>query len=604
MSFRKLVWFWLALAASTSTALGDAIVVSQAMKASTIAEYFVDQDGVRLKMEIGPADLDAFRNLLPDSTYQKLGHEPRPLGERILEFFQRDWVIRADNGEPLLGRVVLIDSRRRLRRDDITGEPLAIQPKDAERVLYLELAYSWKDRPQSISLQPPLGKEGRVPTANVGFVLYHDGVAVNDFRYLSAVATVDLDWSDPWYSRFRHRNLKRQFDAPLSVFLYVDFFELRKEIVVRPKDLQQWVDLGLEGQQTIAVEQQEELKQRVADFLSRRSPVTIDGRPVQGTLDRIHFIRRTLRTTGVVDPPEPLDVNVATLGVIFVYPLNGLPQQASVAWDLFGDKMQSIPAVATDQAGGLPSELTPDDPLLVWTNFLKNPTRPAMMTVARPESRRISVPVASGVCIVVVLALLTTRLFRKKARRSALAWTAMTAAMVLAIVALPFFRMSVVDPFSAAPAVEPRQAEQLLHALLYNIYRSFDHRDESLVYDRLALSISGELLSEVYLQVRRGMELANQGGASVKIDDVEMLEVVQQPSADAAGLTFRCRWNASGSVGHWGHIHRRTNQYDAVVTVTPMDGTWKISNIDLQDERRVGMGENQIGEGPSPGTPR
>ena len=31
-------------------------------------------------------------------------------------------------------------------------------------------------------------------------------------------------------------------DAPLSVFLYVEPFEVRKEIVVRPRDLQQWID--------------------------------------------------------------------------------------------------------------------------------------------------------------------------------------------------------------------------------------------------------------------------------------------------------------------------------------------------------------------------
>ena len=30
----------------------------------------------------------------------------------------------------------------------------------------------------------------------------------------------------------------------------------------------------------------------------------MDGKPVEGVLDRIHFVRRTLRTTGVVDPPD------------------------------------------------------------------------------------------------------------------------------------------------------------------------------------------------------------------------------------------------------------------------------------------------------------
>ena len=52
----------------------DAIVVSQAMFASTIVEYFVEDDHVRVELEIGMQDLQAFRNILPESIYAKLGN--------------------------------------------------------------------------------------------------------------------------------------------------------------------------------------------------------------------------------------------------------------------------------------------------------------------------------------------------------------------------------------------------------------------------------------------------------------------------------------------------------------------------------------------------
>jgi hypothetical protein len=135
-------------------------------------------------------------------------------------------------------------------------------------------------------------------------------------------------------------------------------------------------------------------------------------------------------------------------------------------------------------------------------------------------------------------------------------------------------------------ALESHQAEEVLHALLHNTYRAFDRRDESLVYDRLALSISGDLLSDVYLQMRRSMELENQGGARVKVDQVEVLEVDEQKAA-GTGLAFACRWTAAGSVGHWGHIHRRINQYDAVITIESVDRVWKITRIDLREEQRI-----------------
>jgi hypothetical protein len=571
------------------TALGDAIMVSKAMTASTVAEIFVEANGIRVEMEVGVADLEAFANLLPDAVWEDLGKEPRPLAERIEAFLEKDWVISHEDGQALSGRLVQMVPRKRIRRDEITGEPLPVQPAAAENVLFVELAYTWSSRPDSLAILPPMGEDGRTPAANIGFVLYHGGVPVNDFRYLAAESTVDLDWDDPWYSRFRHRNLKRQYDAPLSVFLYVESFEIRKEIVVRPKDLQQWVDVGLQAKETISVESQEALKQQVADFLSERSPVTVDGQPVQGTLDRIHFIRRSLRTTGVVDPPEDLDVNTATLGVIFVYPIDGLPQEASLTWDLFGPRIQNVPAAATDEAGGMPSVLSAEDPELRWQNLLTNPTVPAMMSVLSPEEPKISVPVISGLLFGLVLLLLPVGYHKARRGKDIPQGVVLAgaAALVLGVLTLPYARASLPSPLTKGPVLETQQAETVLHALLHNVYRAFDHRDESLVYDQLGLSISGDLLTDVYLQVRRSMELENQGGARVKVDEVDMLEIADEQQPSGSSLAFRCRWTAAGSVGHWGHIHRRTNQYDAVITIEPVEDVWKITAIDLREEQRV-----------------
>ncbi len=579
----------LSAAMAPLTALGDALMVAQARTAATIADFFVDQQGIRVEIEVGARDLGAFRNVLPDGAYEKLGHEPSSAAERIKTFFEQDWVIRTDDSAPLVGRVVRLLPKKRISRDEITGEPLPVQPEDPENVLLVELAYSWNDPPKSLSLQPPMGDDGRMPTANVGFVLYHCGVPVNDFRYLGAESTVDLDWDDPWYSRFRNKNLRRQYDAPLSVFLYVESFEVRKEIIVRPKDLQQWIDLGLEGEQTIPVEMQEALKQQVAEFLAERGTVTVDGQPVKGQLDRIHFVRRSLRMTGVVDPPEELDVNTATLGVIFVYPIDGLPQEASVAWDLFSPRMQKVPAAATDEAGGMPATLSPEDPQLTWQNFLTNPTMPVMMAVSPPQAPTIFIPVISGLCFGLAVLLLPVGLFRAKKENGVSRGLVLAAAatIVMGVLCLPYARASLTSPISRGPTLDSPQAKEVLHALLYNVYRAFDHRDESLVYDRLGLSISGDLLSDVYLQVRRSMELENQGGARVKVDEVTVLDVLKEGELETPGFEYRCRWIAAGSVGHWGHIHRRANQYDAVITVEPVDGVWKITAIDLREEQRV-----------------
>lgn len=578
------------IAAAGNHADADAVVVSRAMQASTIAEIFIEQEHVRAEIEVGAVDAAAFANALPDELYEKVTGHARPFDDRIRTFFESNWVVQGD-GQPLRGKLERTVPAKRVVRDDVSGEPMADQPADAEIVIRLTLRYELEDRPQSLTIRPPL--TGKDAVANVGFVCYHNGLPVNDFRYMPGEVTLDLDWADPWYSRFRNPNLRRQFDAPLSAYLYVEPYEVRKEIIVRPKDLQVWLDLGLGDDGVIPVSQQEELKERAADFLSAQNPVTIDGQPAQGRLDRIHFIHRTLRSTGIIEPAVDLDATSATLGVIFVYAVAQLPEQVSMKWDLFTPKIQSIPAVAADEAGGLPTVVTPDDPLLKWKNYLTNPTSPQMMTVARPPSQRhFAVPLLSVFCggmMVVTLAVVGRRWSMGRAvSRFALA-TAI-AAMTVGVILLPFARVSIAVPFEGPPALSDRQREEVISSLLHNVYRAFDHHDENLIYDRLAKSISGELLPDVYLKTRKSMEVKNQGGLRISVKEVIVteLESVDEGSSE---LSFRCRWRVTGWIGHWGHVHARANEHLALITIAARDGVWKITAIEMLDKQPVGRSQ-------------
>jgi hypothetical protein len=42
-----------------------------------------------------------------------------------------------------------------------------------------------------------------------------------------------------------------------------------------------------------------------------------------------------------------------------------------------------------------------------------------------------------------------------------------------------------------------------------------------------------------------------------------------------------------GSVGHWGHIHIRKNQYEASIVVEAVEGSWKITDLELLEEERI-----------------
>ena len=109
------------------------------MEATTIAEVFIDEALIRVDLEIGVADLGAFGNLMPDEIYERIYEQPQPLAERLPRFFRDDLVIRAD-GEPLVGEIAQIIGRRRVKRDEITGEPLAAGDDAGERLRQTQAA--------------------------------------------------------------------------------------------------------------------------------------------------------------------------------------------------------------------------------------------------------------------------------------------------------------------------------------------------------------------------------------------------------------------------------------------------------------------------------
>lgn len=563
------------------SARADAIVVNQSMKAPTIAEFFVERDRVRAELEIGFQDFEAFRNLLPIEILERLELGNEPLPERFGQFFQEDFVLKAD-GEILVPSLNSIEGRPRARRDEVTGESLPASEEEKEVVLFVQLEYPLPDPPpRALTLTPPMGDATGGSSATVGFILYHEGLAVNDFRYLSIEATVDLDWDDPWYSKFRHPNLKRQYDAPIRGFLYAEPFEIRKEIIARPRDLEEWIDLGLEGKKALTPADQEAILEKAAAFLAERCPVTIDGEPANGTLDRIHFVRRSLRQTSVVGPGEELPVLSATIGAIFVYPITGLPQEAAMEWDLFTGRTAMMQGIATDEAGGLPVTVTPDDPVLVWKNYLKNPTVPGLVEIAPPSpDPGWQIPVTAILGLGLVFWLLRENVPMKQ-RKAAWAGVVILGFLVL----VPATRIRV--PMGGGDSADADRSAAVVEGLLQNVYRSFDFREESDIYDTLEKSVSGDLLTDVYLEIQRALQLENQGGAKTKVKEVDLVSTEPQAAGAGPGFTSRAKWTVLGSVGHWGHIHQRKNGYEAELTIEPVDGAWKLTGLQLLGEERL-----------------
>jgi len=139
--------------------------------------------------------------------------------------------------------------------------------------------------------------------------------------------------------------------------------------------------------------------------------------------------------------------------------------------------------------------------------------------------------------------------------------------------------------FNTIPSEE--KTSQILQGLLLNMYRSFSYSNEEAVYDQMSKSVSGDLLTAVYLQNRNVMRIDEEDQAKVYVDRLDIRQIESLSVVEGEGFSALVRWDVYGSVNHWEHIHYRCNSYKAKLTLMPKDKYWVITNFGLIDEERI-----------------
>ncbi len=584
----------------------DWINLTGAETSPNIAEIYVLDDHIELVLEIYIGNLDTFDELIPDGWSIDSNFIRPTLEKRLQKFATETFQFIPNTGENLLAKLVLVEPRLRIDRksplagmiNPYTRQRISAAPKD-KRVLYAKINYPFATKPKTLTIIPPLDDDGRA-LVSLGFIVYHKSVPVIDFRYLGAPAKLFLDWEDPWYSAFDNPNLKRHHKSALMSYLYIEPYEVRHEILARVKDLEKWMDLGLRGGEYIELDELEPLKQRIGEFMLTKNPVRIDGKPYRPILDRTNYIKVALSGIQLLEQPERLEISTAIIGVIITYITDGLPQQVTMDWELFTEQVQQVPATATDPAGPFLSYVTPDDNRVIWNNFLKKYEIPRVEEIIVSESISTKQIPAITVLCVLVLTIMYLRFFQRQRSETSVR-TVLILSFVLSGIALltfPFLRINIPVPGVVATSLNNEEASVLINELLKNVYRAFDFREEGDIYDKLALSVSGDLLEQIYLQNRKSFAIKKAGGAQAKVKKIEVIDVDME-RVKGREITFRLntRWTAMGSVGHWGHVHMRKNYYDALITVSAIDGRWKITDLELLQETRIdpyGQSQQQL----------
>ncbi len=588
---RTLVVALLFLATTTiHAARADWMNLTGAETAPNTAEITFLDDKVHVALEVYVGDLATFEALLPNDWLKRDVASRPSLPERLRRFSAETFQIITDDGTKLEANLRLAEPRLRKERtsafagmiNPTTRQRVPEAPED-KRVLYAELEYPFSGRPESLTIIPPQKANG-IAAVNIGFIAYHKSVPIIDFRYLSEPAKVTLDWDDPWYTKFDNPNLKRHHKSALMSFLYVEPREVRHEVLIRIRDLQEWTDLGMSDGAAINTATRTQIKDRARAFFVTRNPLEVDGTPAIPAFTRAEFLRISLTGLQVIEDDQPLDFSTTIIGIILSYPVKHLPQHVTVRLDLFSDRVQQIPATAIDPAGPVRSIIETSDPTFEWRNFLRKYQEPKVSPVVLDDGRSIGVPALSALLLVFALGAAALAL-----RSMLLPWPIWTATSGVSVVAaVLLLRVAVIDvanPFAGPP--DEVTSTQILSRVLANLNNAYLEIDPAALRQALKISVAAEGFTDVEEELGRALAIKVAGGGIARVDAIENLVLKDITTLEGRpGFRSLAEWTAKASAGHWGHAHRRTIRFRALVELVDDDGTWKLAGITVVDAKQ------------------
>jgi hypothetical protein len=543
----------------SSTLYAHPNLPNQATQATTIAELTVHDDHLLLELEIGGKDQPVFQTILAAPTKELTASQRR--------FFERELVIEIlDHEEILYPEIVSIQAKKRQARDPITGEPTTmLAVAKPESVMFVVLKYPFEKRPTDLRILPPRGLDG--PKAMIAIAAYHRNLPINDFGYLNMRETIRLDWSDPWYTRFRGPRLGRYYQSPLSAFVYVDPKEVRLEVVVRNRLLKEWLGTSTASQFDVRT------------FFEQLDLMQIDGVKEPFTLDQIQALNLGLGKIEVLSAKQEAPADSGLTGVIYVLSRETQPTSVQFTWPRFSDRVKNIPVIYN--ASGVTHELTPSQPSHLWTIPTHVESQSRMIN---PPQTMVNLPIPSIVFGVMSVLVFLRCLVQFRFSR--------TSGILLLLLLIPMLSVrdrglvSFKNPFAKSLFLSEEDSKQIVDVILNDVYHAFDFRSEEAIYDTLSRSISGDLLKQSYLDVRKTLEIRDQSTrARVKALDILQLQPVPLPDRD--GFQSRCRWRIRAMVSHWGHVHERTTEYEADIRIEVVENRWKMTAFQLLDEKQA-----------------
>ena len=410
-------------------------------------------------------------------------------------------------------------------------------------------------------------------------------------------------WFEKYAAKQREESLGIESYSSVYSFIYITHTEVRHEILIPLATLCTMIDIERASESYLEIEEQDRAREKIEALFSVGNPVKIDSIQVTPIFERVDFYGLNLRDFAMHAERRKISVANGRIGLIMTYSTKGTPQKVEVTWDKFNAAIKSVDSVVFAFDKVLKAEFTMflEDNTYTWEEPDREPLPPVTSISSTIDFEQlppemVQTPLVNLPVIAILLGCLGV---------VSLVWgTAVGGRWVTAIVVAGLCgigaatttgigRMDVPNLLAEKEFVmPPNDADQVFTQLHKNMFRAFDYRQESDIYDALANSVEGDLLRKLYLDINDSLKIKEQGDAVATITEVNIVDSsIEQPISeeerffvDRPGFDYRCKWNLIGSVEHWGHIHERTNQYDARFKVSLVDDSWKITEMQMQGD--------------------
>lgn len=337
---------------------------------------------------------------------------------------------------------------------------------------------------------------------------------------------------------------------------------------------------------------------KIADILDTACPVRIDGIQVKPVLSSVHLYTPPQRDPSTYPAGiEPLAKPWIEATIEYSYSLKGKPDLIRMAWTLFPQKAALEADIVEIDIDDLNEALVlakffgkermvsfiPDETVYLWygDKIQDAPIKPIAVT---------RILIRYDLAILTVVAVILVFIFmmlQKRGKLSKYPSAILTAGcIIIAVLSMALFADNIYRWKAARSGPEEAEALWIFSSLHRNLYRAFDYKEESDVYDALSHSISGEMLEKTYKDIMKIMNVKD--GPFIQINRVKIMDSrLMTSESNGSEVSIDCTWRVTGLVEHYGHVHTRVNEHRGIFTMKILEDIWKIVNLDIKSYERV-----------------